>query len=88
MRWNAPAEHAPCTNGGADASPRKGFFFARRDSPVSNRPRILMDARKMDRTLERALAMEDAWNNEQENQEIRRLYAEARMIVRRDESER
>lgn len=33
--------------------------------------------------------MEDAWNNEQEKEEIRRLYAEARarMIVRRDESE-
>ena len=44
----------------------------------------------MDRTLERALAMEDAWNSEQEKEEIRRLYAEARarMIVRRDESER
>ncbi len=42
----------------------------------------------MDRTLERALAMKDAWNNEQEKEEIRRLYAEARMIVRRDESER
>ena len=44
----------------------------------------------MDRTLERALAMEDAWNNEQEKAEIRELYAEARarMVARRDEAER
>ena len=43
----------------------------------------------MDRTLERAMAMEDAWNNEEEKADIRALYAEAksRMIARRDEAE-
>jgi len=44
----------------------------------------------MDRTLERALAMEDAWNNEGEKEAIRKLYAEARarLVARRDEAER
>ena len=44
----------------------------------------------MDRTLERALQMESAWNNEQEKAEIRRLYAEARarMAARGDQAAR
>lgn len=42
----------------------------------------------MDRTLERAMAMDDAWNNEEEKASIRALYAEARakMVARRDEA--
>ncbi len=62
---------------------------------VDNRPiRSRADADHflawMDRTLERALQMEDAWNNEQEKAEIRRLYAEARarMAARGDQAAR
>ena len=62
---------------------------------VDNRPiRSRADAEHfiawMDRTLELALQMEGAWNNEQEKADIRRLYAEARarMAARGDQAAR